>query len=213
MPSRVSGRQCDRARPPGGMRRRRDGEALDRWRRRARTSRSVAVLRLHPLFLGPADDRSFAEFRLAEVEPVPGEAAGSSPPRPHRPALGRRAAPARLWRIRREGVGGDDPDTTTEELGDRVRAALGDSAAAVEAVEIAAETPARSCHRRRPNGSASAGAEERAPSRRPPRPDADARRRGGQPAPRRHLRGAPRGDGMDSSPVSTNSVESDRVDY
>jgi phenylalanyl-tRNA synthetase alpha chain len=32
-------------------------------------------------------------------------------------------------------------DTTAEELGDRVRAALGDRAAAVEAVEVAAETP------------------------------------------------------------------------
>jgi phenylalanyl-tRNA synthetase alpha chain len=32
-------------------------------------------------------------------------------------------------------------DTTTEELGDRVRAALGDGAAAVEAMEVVAETP------------------------------------------------------------------------
>jgi len=38
--------------------------------------RFVALLRLDPLFLGPADDRSFSEFRLAEVEPVPEEAAG-----------------------------------------------------------------------------------------------------------------------------------------
>jgi hypothetical protein len=38
--------------------------------------RFVPVLRLDPLFLGPADDWSFSEFRLAEVEPVPVEAAG-----------------------------------------------------------------------------------------------------------------------------------------
>jgi hypothetical protein len=36
----------------------------------------VSLLRLDPLLLGPADDRSFSEFRLAEVEPVPVEAAG-----------------------------------------------------------------------------------------------------------------------------------------
>ena len=93
--------------------------------------------------------------------------------------------------VRRDLSVAVEADEGAEDLGDRVRDALGPDADAVEEVGVLAETPLRPAptpgHRpaRHPTGP-----EERPGPGRPAPPGANPHRRGGQPAARPHLRGA-----------------------